>query len=150
MATTHTKRRCTHTRHNASRRAGNAVVSRGNSAWTSQRVDISSTHARWLHLNCADCEFHQLRRSGFDTSIAQIHSFTRTRLKVLRALRTILSEYQDHEHKFSKWLHTIFCLHHLEPDDVEDAFVDEIMSICPDHSGCTAFAICYRAAFCVL
>ena len=27
-----------------------------------------------LLLNCADCEFHKLRRSGFDTTIAQIRS----------------------------------------------------------------------------
>ena len=28
----------------------------------------------WLLLNCSDCECHQLRRFGFDLSIAQIRS----------------------------------------------------------------------------
>ena len=49
-----------------------------------------------------------------------------------------MPEYQDNEHKFSVWLHTIFDLHHLEPDKREDALVDGIMSICPDHRECTA------------
>ena len=39
-----------------------------------------------LLLNCADCEFHQLRRSGFDTSIAQIRSLAWTHFKVLLSL----------------------------------------------------------------
>ena len=48
------------------------------------------------------------------------------------------------------WLHAVFGLHHLEPDEVDEALVDDIMSFCPDHSGCTAFAIFYRTTFCVL
>ena len=63
------------------------------------------------------------------------------------APRTDLSGYQDHDHEISKWLYTVLSLHHLEPDEVEGAFVDEIMSICPDHSGFTAFADCLLQKF---
>ena len=107
----------------------------------------TGTETRGLLLNCANCEFHNLHRSGFDTLIAQscVNAFS-----VLRSSRTEMSEYQDHEHKFNKWLNTIFGLHHLQADEVEDAFVDVIMSICPDHNKCTARAIFYRTTFCVL
>ena len=42
-----------------------------------------------LLLNCADCELHYLRRSGFDTSIAQVRSLARTHFKVLLISHTM-------------------------------------------------------------
>ncbi len=96
----------------------------------------SVAQARFWHINCTD---PQSCVNGFEYTAIPYS-----------APRTGLSKYQNQEYKVSMWLHPIFSLHHLEPDEVEDVFVDEILSICPDQSVCTAFSIFYRTTLCVL
>ena len=58
---------------------------------TRRQSNFTLFNANSVRMYCADCEFHQLHTSGFNTSIAQIRWLAWTHLKVLLSLTTTLS-----------------------------------------------------------
>lgn len=48
-------------------------------------------------------------------------------------------EYKNRESEIGQWLHMVFGLQHLQPDEIEDAFADPVMADCPNDSRCTKF-----------
>lgn len=49
-------------------------------------------------------------------------------------------EYKDNDSEIGKWLKSFFGLHFLEPADVEECFVEDLMTIAPQDERCVKFA----------
>jgi hypothetical protein len=79
-----------------------------------ERAIINAFSEMWTQTNISGCRFY-LTQSWY-RKIQEID---------------LSSEYKDESSKIGKWLHNIFGLLFLNPEDVSDCFIDDFMSECP-------------------